>query len=285
MKRNKKWSTEEDHLIQYYYLRKALSLGIPYTMEQMKKLFDRRGFKRSQDAIRNRAYILRRDKLVGNYHNRQKWLDGARWGYFDIETTNFQANFGHMLSWAVYLPDEIGTYNAERVEPLVYDLGNGFGEVDAHANGRVLYDAITRREAINPNKFDKRITKSLLKVIDEEVDILVGYYSTKFDVPFVRSRALYHGLRFPQYQEKIHLDLYYRVRALLKLGRNSLDQATNFLGIEGKNHVQGSVWNAARVGDKQALEYVLAHNIEDVQILAELHNKIGGFRNITRRSL
>lgn len=279
--KTKKWSASEDELITETLVRPRKG----HTMTQVKTLFDLRGYNRSQDAIRNRAYVLRRDKLAGAHHSRQGWLTGARWGYFDIETTGFKANFGHMLSWAMYVPKELGAYQATRIEPLVYDLGDGFGSVTAHGDeGDVYYDVITRNEAINPNKFDERITRSFLKSI-ENIDILVGYYSTRFDVPFLRSRALAHGLRFPLYQEKIHVDLYYSVRHLLALGRNSLDQATQFFGIEGKNHVKGSIWNAARVGDQEALSYVLNHNVEDVQILAELHNKIGGFRNITRRSL
>ena len=282
--RAKKWKNAEDELILTNYLNSRKYFNV--SLVDLKSMFDKAGFQRTQDAIRNRAYILRRDKLVAGHHRRQAWHDGAVWGYFDIETTGFKANFGHMLSWAMYVPEVPGTYNAVRLDPLVYDLGNGYGEVDAHSTekGNVYFDVITRNEAIDPTKFDKRITKSLMKAFDK-VDILVGYYSTRFDVPFTRTRVLKNGQRFPLYQEKMHVDLYYSVRHLLALGRNTLDQATTFFGIEGKNHVQGNIWNAARVGDQEALKYVLDHNVEDVQILAELHNKIAGFRNVTRRSL
>ncbi len=282
--KNKRWSNVEDELIYTNYLNSRKFFNV--SLVDLKKMFDKGGFLRSQDAIRNRAYLLRRDKLVAGYHRRQAWHEGARWGYYDIETTGFKANFGHMLSWAMYVPEKPGTYEATRLSPLVYDLGNGYGEADAHSTekGNVYFDVITRAEAINPQKFDKRITASLMKAF-QHVDILVGYYSTRFDVPFTRSRVLANGQRFPLYQEKMHVDLYYSVRHLLALGRNTLDQATKFFGIEGKNHVQGHIWNAARVGDQEALRYVLDHNVEDVQILAELHNKIAGFRNVTRRSL
>jgi DNA polymerase elongation subunit (family B) len=277
----KKWSEKEDDLIITHIVNKRK----PWTMTQMKAWFDNLGFDRTQDAIRNRAYLLRRDKLVGAHHRRQGWLDGARWGYFDIETcSGFKANFGNMISWAMYIPDKPGVYQATRVEPLVYNLGEGYGQIDAHNNGVVLYDAITRREAIDHTKFDKRIVGTLCEAF-KRVDILVGYYSTKFDVPYIRTQAVHHGHRFPLYQEKVHLDLYYTVRNLFQLSRNSLDQACSYFGIEGKTHVDYAIWQAARVGNKEALEYVLNHNIEDVQILAELHNKIGGFRNVTRRSL
>jgi uncharacterized protein YprB with RNaseH-like and TPR domain len=202
-------------------------------------------------------------------------------GYLDIETTNFQANFGFMLSWAMYIPDKPLTYiTAPGITPVTYEL-----EDIVTANpGTTKWDVIKRREAINWKKQDYRICKSLMKAL-REVDLVVTYYGTKFDVPYMRSRALYHRLDFPKYQEVLHLDMYYRVKALLKLGRNTLDQATEFFGIEGKTHVKPTLWNRARVGDKEALEYVLDHNIEDVKILAVLHSHLAGFRNITRRSL
>jgi DNA polymerase elongation subunit (family B) len=207
-----------------------------------------------------------------------------KFGYLDIETTSFKANFGHMMSWAMYIPDRPQDYLVDQKGPIAYNLENGFGVDDPNFGGKVLHDQYRRSEAIDWRRFDKRICKSLLKALDQ-VDMVVTYWGTGFDVPFIRTRCLAWELGFPKYMEKLHLDLYYSVRPLLKLGRNTLDQATAFFGIEGKNHVDYEIWNRARVGDKEAMGYVIDHNIEDVKILAVLHSKIGGYRQITRRSL
>ena len=279
----KRWTAREDGMIERLYLVKHPR--VPITIDRLHENFEGAGYNRSRDAIRNRAYLLRRGVLVEAYNRRQSWIDGMRFGYLDIEVTGgFKANFGHMISWAMYIPDEPQKYLVNQTGPVAYDLENGFGVDDPNFEGEVLYDWISRRDAINWKRFDKRITKSLLKAIDK-VDILVTYWGTGFDVPYMRTRALYWGFPFPKYQEKLHLDLYYNVRSLLKLGRNSLAQATAFFGIEGKSQVDFDVWNRASVGDQEAMEYVIEHNIEDVKILAVLHSKIGGYRQITRRSL
>jgi DNA polymerase elongation subunit (family B) len=229
---------------------------------------------RSQDAVRNRAHILRREKQQqGTVSRRNQWFDGARFGFYDIETVaGFQANYGAMCSWAIYIPKK----GAEVLPD---------GRVQVDLDGEVKWDAWKRSEAINPDKFDKRIVKSLVKCIRNDVDVLVGYYSSRFDDRYIRTRAGYWGIPFFQYQEKYAYDVWKNIRATHKLGRNTLAQATELYGIEGKNHVIASVWNAARVGDPEAMEYVIDHNIEDVKILAELFNKTNGSRPLSRTSL
>jgi DNA polymerase elongation subunit (family B) len=262
--------------------RYAPVLSIPELTEKLKEY----GFSRTQDATRNRIYILRRKYWMGAHQRRQSWLTGARFGYMDIETVSgFAANFGNMVSWAMYIPNESYEYNARWLdnESTKYQE-RPMGVEDVEKEGRVVHAAIKRTEAIDWKKFDKRITRDFIRALDE-VDIVVTYWGTGFDVKYLRSRALYWGLRFPKYQEKLHLDLYYLNKNLTKMGRNSLEQITQFLGIEGKNHVRADMWNRARVGDPEAMEYVVNHNIEDVKILALLHNRLSGFRIVPKRSL
>lgn len=283
---SRKWTKNEDMLIQDYYLKPINRYMPPTPIAQLTKKFKQLGFNRSQDAIRNRIYILRRRYWMGSALRRQSWLEGARFGYLDIETVkDFAANFGQMCSWAMYIPNDSQEWNYKFIDKKSTAYrATPMGVEDADKEGRVVHDAWRRSEAVDWKKFDKRITRSLIRALDD-VDIVVTYWGTGFDVKYVRSRALFWNLRFPKYQEKLHLDLYYSVRGLLKLGRNSLEQATQFFGIEGKTHVRADMWNRAQVGDPEAMEYVVNHNIEDVKILACLHNRIGGFRNITRRSL
>jgi DNA polymerase elongation subunit (family B) len=270
-KKNKKWTAKEDNFIRSRYIdaRPLDRYGMTDLTEALNKWY---GNDRSQDAVRNRAHILRREKQQqGTVARRQQWFEGARFGFYDIETVSgFAANYGAMCSWAIYIaPVEV--------------LENG--KVEASMNGYIKWDAWKRSEAINPKKFDKRIVKSLVKCIWDEVDVLVGYYSSRFDDRYIRTRAGYWGIPFPQYQEKYAYDVWKNIRATHKLGRNTLAQATALYGIEGKNHVIADVWNAARVGDPEAMEYVIEHNVEDVKILAELFNKTNGARPLSRTSL
>lgn len=175
-------------------------------------------------------------------------------GFLDIETSSLKANAGFILTWALK------------------DRG-----------GKIAHSRITKDE-IWEGEFDKRLCDELIKEL-HKYDIISTYYGTGFDVPFARTRCIYWGLDFPSYGSIYHFDLLYRVRRLLKLHRNSLEAATRFFEIEGKNHVHMGDWQKAAYGDKKALDYVMDHNIEDVKILERLFDKLEDYSKWTKRSI
>lgn len=270
MAKKNKWTVCEDNLIIDEYLKapKSKRLSLRELTSHVNWTCDR---ERSQDAVRSRAHTLRRAlQREGTIGRQQMWFDGMKVGYFDIETYGFKANFGLMLSWAMYQVDGIYV--------------DGDGTLEIPDDGVTKYDALTRKDAIDPYKLDRKITKSLLKAIDE-VDLVVGYYSTRFDVPFVRTRSAMWGFSPMLYQEKYHYDMWFTVRSLYSLSRNTLEQACAIYGIDGKTHVDYALWDRARLGEQKAMDYILDHNIADVEILAELHRRVSGQRPLTRRSL
>ena len=175
-----------------------------------------------------------------------------RIGYLDIETTGFEANYHHILTYVIKVRGQDKYYT----------------------------ESITKKD-LESGQFDKRVCKQLVKDL-ADFDIIYTYYGTRFDVPFMRSRCMYWGIVFPEFGVLQHKDLYYVTRRLLKLNRNSLEVATRFLGIEGKNHVLGKEWMLARIGDLRGLKYVMEHNIIDCDILEKLHDKLENmFKNTT----
>lgn len=175
-------------------------------------------------------------------------------GYLDIETSTLNANNGYILSWCL-----------------------------KEKGGEIFSDIITKKD-INSYNFDLRLLKNLLSILIK-YKIIVTYYGDGFDIPFIRTRALIHGLTFPAYGELYTFDLYWTVKNKLKLTSNSLDSACNALGIEGKNHIDWKTWNKAAVGNKEALAEVLFHNQEDVIILEQLHERILPFRKWIKKSV
>ena len=75
-----------------------------------------------------------------------------------------------------------------------------------------------------------------------QFDKVIGYYSTKHDIPFLRTRCADVANRlgipneFPKFQAVKHYDLYYTVKYKLKLTRNSLEAVCRFYGIKAKTH-------------------------------------------------
>ena len=176
-------------------------------------------------------------------------------GYFDIETTGFEANFHYMLSYVIK-PKGSNKYVVEHIT----------------------------KEDLDKGIFDKRICETLIRDLGK-FDIIYTYNGTNFDWKFARSRCLYWGLPFPEYGTLQHKDIYYMVKRLLKLHRSSLDAATHFLGIEGKNHVLGKEWMLARIGDKKGMKYVVEHNKLDCDILEKLHDRLANYMKRTTKSI
>lgn len=192
----------------------------------------------------------------------RNWYDeqNHRVGYLDIEATGFNANDAWMLSWAI----------KERGGKVVTD----------HVRPDEIFKAPGK---VNMN-YDRGITKTLLEEM-RKYTVLVGYYSTGFDFPFIRSRAMKHNLSFPSIGQIYHIDLFYHVRNKLKLSRNSLKVATQFLEIAGKTSLDFSYWGIAGMGDVNAMKELLHHNEQDVIILEQLHKKMSPFCKFTKRSI
>lgn len=191
----------------------------------------------------------RKDKTLPWYNE-----DGMRIGYLDIESDGLKADFSTMLTWCV-----------------------------KEKGGSVAFDKVTKKELFD-GKSDKRIVESLVYEM-RKYKIIIGYFSTGFDIPFVRTKALHYGLDFPSYGELYHWDLYYTVKSKLNLSRKSLDNACDYLGIKGKTPIDKDVWRKAKYGDPSALEEVLQHNVGDVNITELLHDKISFTRKWIKSSI
>ena len=187
---------------------------------------------------------------------RDDWWHDKTIAYLDIEASNLDANWGFIMSWCIKYRD----------------------------NDKIVGDIITPKE-IHKLDFDKRIVKSLLEELEENVDIAVTYYGTGFDIPYIRTRAMYYDMDFPAFGSIYHWDLYYKVRSKMKLHRNSLAVVTKFLGIEGKTHLESEWFMRAKYGGKKELKELLHHNEEDVIILEGLHNRLWRYSKWIRTSI
>ncbi len=197
------------------------------------------GYNRTYKAVKSKIETMPLRKP-----ERYKTGHGKKIGYFDIEASGLVGNFSIMLSWAIKTRGE----------------------------NEVLHSVI-HKEDINSGLMDARLVEELMDAM-RQYDVLCTFYGTNFDIRYTRTRACAHGIAFPHYREMQHKDIYYQVRRLFKLHSNSLDSACEFFGIKGKTRLKPKIWNRAKYGDENALEYIVKHNIADVRILERLHKKI-----------
>jgi uncharacterized protein YprB with RNaseH-like and TPR domain len=176
-------------------------------------------------------------------------------GFFDIETSDLKANFGIMLS---------------------YCIRDG-------STGEMLFDTITEEDM--RDGMDKRLVAHCIEDM-RKFDRLVGHYSTKFDIPFVRTRALIHGLDFPEIGEINHTDTYYMAKRLLCL--NSNRQGTVAEAVQGddiKTRISPKYWISALRGEAKAIKYILDHNKKDTIQLEGNYKALVRFTRNKKKSI
>jgi len=176
-----------------------------------------------------------------------------RIGFFDIESSGLEANFAIMFSYAIL--DEQG-----------------------EVHGRTV-----TQDEVKSGVWDYQLCKELVDDF-RKFDKIIGYYikDRRFDLPFVRSRCMHHGIDFPKYGELKIQDLYDSVKNKMKLRRSGLVNACEFLGIKSKGHpLDFNVWLKAWQGDPKTLNYIWTHNVEDVESTRDLYNRV---KDYTRKS-
>jgi len=178
-----------------------------------------------------------------------------RVGFLDIETSNLVATYGYIISYCI-----------------------------KEFNGKIIEDVMNKEDFVSGN-FDKRVVGNLVNDL-KKFDKVYTYYGVRFDLPFIRSRAVYHGYDFPIYKEVAHTDLYFIMRNKFKLHSNRLGTVCDFFGIKAKGHpLTPKVWHRAATGDKKALNYILIHNREDVDSTEKLYKKIIHFSGDNNTSI
>lgn len=171
-----------------------------------------------------------------------------RIGILDIETSGLQADYGYIFSYCI----------------------------KKYHEKEIVKNTVTPEE-IHGGVFDKRLMVDFIKDCDK-FDKFITHYGTLFDIGYLRSRAIYHQLDFPRFQELKHVDTYFMAKSKLKLHSNSLRSICNFFGIEAKGHPMTTrVWNNATAGNQKALDYILVHNIEDVESTEKVYDKLKDF--------
>lgn len=163
---------------------------------------------------------------------------------FDIEATGLKADFAFLLSAA------FADVNTREAKVLALD---DFGGANIFAN-------------------EARLTAAVIEEMNK-ADMLVTYFGTRYDKPFMNAKALEYGLAFPA--PVPHVDLFYTVKSNLAISRKSLQNVGYYamLATE-KTPVEGRLWKAAQAGDLRALKMIKDHNAADVLILAEAYERL-----------
>lgn len=225
------WSNQEIN-----YLKREYPKGASYRqLSQM--ILEKFGTDRSINAV---------DKQVRNLNLRRKYesvTENKRVGHLDIESSQLNASFGFIISWAI----------------------------KEDGKTTIISDRLTEKDFDVKDKLDtdKRVVMSLVDALSK-FDVITTYYGEYFDIPFIRSRCLKHGQKFLEYGSINHVDVWKIAKRNLKLHSHRLEAVAEHMSVNSKTKLRPSTWARATMGDMKAINEVYVHNREDVITLEKV---------------
>jgi uncharacterized protein YprB with RNaseH-like and TPR domain len=171
---------------------------------------------------------------------------------------------------------------------VVLDLESSSLEADAGIIvGAGLMSLAGRTEYFEARKTsqEKTLLLSLLERL-EKYDIIVTWAGNGFDIPFLTTRLLKHGLDPRVFLSKNLLDLNEVVKRNLRLTFTYLDHVCDFFDIERKDLLTGLdvpfLYVKAMEGDRFALKRIRQHCLDDLRVTREIFLKL---KPLLRREL
>lgn len=177
---------------------------------------------------------------------------GFSMGYFDLEASSLNGSFGRLFSGACAHAIDGDEWSARIDDPLYRN----------------------KRSQSDDSKLAVAIRDHLLTH-----DIIVSWngkrgYNSKgrsgFDIPMLNARLIQPANNqrvIGRYAPK-HIDLLKEIRKYIELHSFRLAAVQEFLELaEEKNAILPRLWNKALDGDKEALDYIVLHNLKDVRVL------------------
>lgn len=176
-------------------------------------------------------------------------------GFLDIEATNLKADFGIVICYCI---------KPSRRDKII-------------------------QRCVQPSELKKSLDREVLVHLIQKLqyfDRIITHYGSRFDLPFIRSRALNLGLDFPIYKSLWQTDTWRIARQKLCISSNRLANIARLLGVkEQKTPITSEHWLGALMGKRGSLKYILDHCQKDVLILEEVYNRISQFTPRSKTSI
>ncbi len=134
----------------------------------------------------------------------------------------------------------------------------------------ILFERITQKELKNWS--DKSLAIKLRDLFIE-ADIVIAHNANRFDNKVATAAFLRNGLTPPSPYKTV--DTLSVARSVARFNSNSLDALGETFGIGRKSDVKHSdLWYPCLMGDKKAWELMEKYNIQDVDLLYRLYEKL-----------
>ncbi len=214
------------------------------------KIFNQK-YNEEENKVSNRL------DLGGNSSNQSKneILKEPRTLIYDIETS-----YNIVSSWRVGYKINLPHYSILKERAIICVSYKWLGEDEVYT---LSWDN---------NQCDKFLLEQFIEVMNE-ADVLVAHYGDKFDLKWIKTRALKHGLQMlPNY---VTVDTKWLASKHFYLNSNKLDYIAKFLGFEGKINTEPELWDKIILHkDPKAMDDMITYCEEDVRQLEKVYNKL-----------
>lgn len=122
------------------------------------------------------------------------------------------------------------------------------------------------------NQCDKAMLKEFLTVVNQ-ADEVIGHNLDRFDVPWFKTRCLFHGLpTIPDYKT---VDTLQWARRKFYFNSNRLDYIAKFLGLGGKLHTGYDLWKDIVLKNcPKAMQKMTTYCAKDVVLLEQVWKRL-----------
>lgn len=122
---------------------------------------------------------------------------------------------------------------------------------------------------------DKEMLKEFVKELNK-ADEVVAHNGDRFDIKWLRTRCLYHGIEFPVVIKS--LDTLPKVKYYFRFPTNRLNDIGEYLGIGEKLDTNYGLWRDVCIdNDKKALDYMMEYCDRDVVLLEDIYHYIQSY--------
>ena len=168
--------------------------------------------------------------------------------FFDIETA---PNIG--LFWEAGYKKNIDSSNIIKERAIICICYKWEDEKEVH---EVHWDS---------KQNDKALLTKFIKVANE-ADEMVGHNGDRFDLAWIRTRCLFHGIEmFPKYTT---IDTLKIARSTFRFNSNKLNYIADFLGLGQKIKTEFGLWKAIVLNkDAKAMAEMIKYCKKDVILL------------------
>jgi DNA polymerase elongation subunit (family B) len=193
----------------------------------------------------------------------------------------------------IYKLAELKEKEEQSLKVLVYDIETSYNITSSWRVGYNLnlphYSIIKERAIIcvsykwkgsdetfniqwDENQCDKKLLQEFIPILNE-ADLIVAHNGDRFDLKWIKTRALKHDLpmliNYPQFDTlKVAKKKFY-------FNSNKLDYISEFLGFGNKKKTEPELWDKIILNkDSDAMDEMVAYCNEDVALLEKVYDRL-----------